>query len=281
MAAIPKNVSLVEQHGDNGLAFIGVHDSRNGWDRASSVVNEKGINYPVARDAGGASVKAYNLSFWPTYVVVDRKGVVRAAGLTPDKVEEVVKTLLAEEGGLAPSTGRSKGEFPSEWYVGGANRPSGMAKLEGKKAPPLRGVKWLGEAIGPADRNGRVTVVRFMSPLSKATRESMGRWKKTADELRPQGVVFVGVCDHLSDWDRMKAMFGEEEPPFPVACDLAPRAGEDTVPLGVTATAYGIRMWPTTVVIDRAGRVRAAGVREEQLQTVLDKLMAEPLDVAR
>lgn len=282
MAAIPKNVSLVEEYGDNGLAFIGVHDSRSGWDRAGSVVNEKNINYPVARDAGGSSVKAYNLSFWPTYVAIDRKGVVRAAGLLPGKVEDVVKVLLAEEGGFAVDSGGSKGEFPVEWYVGGANRLSGMAKLEGEKAPPLRGEKWLGDAIEPGDRNGRVTVVFFMSPLSKATREVMGRWKKTAGELRPHGVVFIGVCDHLADWDLMKALFGKEDPAFPVAFDLAPDADEENaLPLGVTATAYGIRMWPTTVVIDRAGRVRAAGVREEQLRAVVDKLMAEPMDVAR
>ena len=61
------------------------------------MVKDRNINYPVARDAGGASTKAYNLSFWPTYVVVDRKGVVRAAGLRPDKVSDVVKVLLAEK----------------------------------------------------------------------------------------------------------------------------------------------------------------------------------------
>ena len=118
MAAIPKNIELVEKHGKDGLAFIGVHDSRNGWDKADSVVTEQGINYPVARDAAGASVKSYNLGFWPTYVVVDRRGVVRAAGLLPDKVGAVVETLLAEPGGGAAG---GKTEFPIVWYVGGAS----------------------------------------------------------------------------------------------------------------------------------------------------------------
>jgi len=34
--------------------------------------------------------------YYPTYAVVDRKGVVRAVGLQPQNVEAVVKKLLAE-----------------------------------------------------------------------------------------------------------------------------------------------------------------------------------------
>lgn len=278
MAAIPKNVSLVEKYGDKGMTFIGVHDSRNGWDKASSVVSDKGINYSVARDASGASVKSYNLSFWPTYVVIDRKGVVRAAGLVPGRVEEVVKTLLEEDGGLIQATGQAGGEFPMDWYVGGTKRLPGMAGLEGRKAPALQGGAWMGDALMPQDMKGRVTVVRFISPLSKGTRDMLPRWRKTTGQLQEQGVVFLGICDHLADWDRMKALFGDDGAPFPVTCDRAPDPGdEDALPLGVTATAYGVRNWPATVVIDRNGRVRAAGVREDRLQLVLDKLMAEPI----
>ena len=276
MAAIPKNVAMVEEFGDQGLAFIGVHDSNNGWDRADGVVKDRNINYPVARDAGGASTKAYNLSFWPTYVVVDRKGVVRAAGLRPDKVSDVVKVLLAEEGGPARDSGGG-GEFPAEWYVGGARRLPKMSAMEGRPAPKLRADEWIGDPVEPASIEGRVTVLRFLSPLSRMTRESMGRWRKTTGELGPQGVTFLGVCDHLADWDRMKALVGEGGPPFPIARDVAP--DDEALPLGVTAASYGVRMWPTTVVIDRSGRVRAAGIDERHLGKVIEKLMAEPIEL--
>jgi thiol-disulfide isomerase/thioredoxin len=276
MAAIPKNVALVEEYGDQGLTFIGVHDSNNGWDRAQGVVNDKGINYPVAKDAGGASTKAYNLSFWPTYVVVDRKGVVRAAGLLPDKVADVVKVLLAEDGGGA-ARGSKTGEFPAEWYVGGKRRMPKMAALEGRTAPELRTDQWIGEPLEPNSGEGRVTVLRFVSPLSRSTREAMPAWRKTTARLEPQGVRFVGICDHLADWERMQALIGEDAPPFPIARDVAP--GEGELPLGVTASSYGVRMWPTTVVIDRSGRVRAAGIDERHLDTIIEKLMAEPIEL--
>jgi cytochrome c biogenesis protein CcmG/thiol:disulfide interchange protein DsbE len=275
MAAIPKNVALVEKLGSKGLAFIGVHDSNSGWDTADTVVTEKGINYPVARDAGGASVKSYNLSFWPTYVVIDRKGVVRAAGLLPDKVEAVVEKLLAEPGG--PSRGAaSASEFPVDWFVGGERRLAAMAKLEGRPAPTIQAEEWIGEPIDADARSGRVTVVRFVSPLSRTTRESMSRWRRMSDEFKPQGVVFLGVCDHLADWKRMQALMGDDEPPFSIARDRPPAKGR--LPLGATAGEYGVRMWPTNVVIDRAGRVRAAGIEEVRIAEVVGRLMAEPMD---
>src|ERR1051325_8496539 len=111
MASIPHNVEIVNKYKDQGLVFVGVHDSNSGWDKADQVVKDKGINYPVGLDkSGGPSVKDYGLQFWPTYVAVDRNGVVRAAGLLPTKVEDVVKALLAESGGAAP-TAAAESEF--------------------------------------------------------------------------------------------------------------------------------------------------------------------------
>lgn len=275
MAAIPKNIDLVEKHGPDGLAFIGVHDARNGWDRAASVVSETGINYPVARDAGGQSVKAYNLGFWPTYVVIDRKGVVRAAGLLPDKVAPVVEKLLAEPGGPGPV---ASAEFPLEWYVGGAKRLPGLARTEGRPAPKLEATEWIGTALPGEALEGRVTVLRFVAPNSRAVRAAMDDWRRTTERLAPQGVVFLGVCDHLADWKRMRTMWGEDGPPFPIARDLAPEASE--LPLGRVATSYGIRRWPTTVVIDRNGRVRAAGIQDAHVPEVVGRLLAEPIEPA-
>ena len=275
MAAIPKNIELVKKHGGDGLAFIGVHDSRNGWDEAASVVSEKGINYPVARDADGASVKSYNLGFWPTYVVIDRKGVIRAAGLLPDKVGAVVEKLLVEPGGSAASGG-SNAEFPIDWYVGGSKRLPGLARTEGGPAPAFEGKEWIGTPPMPEGLEGRVTVLRFVSPISSRVRTAIPAWRRMTERLSPQGVVFLGVCDHLADWKRMGTMVGDEGPPFPIARDLPPEnAG---VPLGRLATAYGVRRWPTTVVIDRSGRVRAAGIEEGRVAEVVGRLLAEPID---
>jgi len=100
-AAIPKNVQLVKEYGEEDLVFVAVHDARRGWDKAPKMIEDTGINYPVAldkkaEDGSGISTKAFNVAFWPTYIAIDRAGIVRAVGLRPDKVEDVVKILLAE-----------------------------------------------------------------------------------------------------------------------------------------------------------------------------------------
>jgi thiol-disulfide isomerase/thioredoxin len=97
MRSIPHNVQLYNQHKDDGLMFIGVHDSKRGHEKMASVAKDKMITYPLAVDNDGASTKAWHISFWPTYFVIDRKGTIRAAGLTPENVEKVVEKLLKEE----------------------------------------------------------------------------------------------------------------------------------------------------------------------------------------
>jgi thiol-disulfide isomerase/thioredoxin len=95
--SIPENIKLVDEYKEKDLLFIGVHDSKRGFDRAPVMVEKVKINYPVGVDDGGASARAWRVSFWPTYIVLDRKGIVRAAGLKPRYIKSVVKTLLAEE----------------------------------------------------------------------------------------------------------------------------------------------------------------------------------------
>jgi len=61
------------------------------------VAKEKGIEYPTAKDPSLNSEKAWHVHYYPTYAVVDRKGIVRAVGLQPQYVEKVVEKLLEEK----------------------------------------------------------------------------------------------------------------------------------------------------------------------------------------
>ena len=273
MAAIPKNVELVKNYAESGLAFIGVHDHNGGWDKADAVVSSKGINYPVARlGNGGASARAYGLSFWPTYVVIDRAGIVRAAGLFPNKVADVVKTLLAEAGG--ETSAATTNEFAASFFDGEEARMPSLRTTEGKKAPRVQVTDWFGTPQTAADRKDKVTVVRFLSPDLGAVRRTALKWTKTAGLLAPQGVVFLGICDSTVEWDEAKKSLERLKLPFPVALDAAP-SNSSAIPLGATATAFGIRGWPVTFVIDRSGVVRAAGIKEQHIKTVVEKLLAE------
>jgi hypothetical protein len=59
-------------------------------------VKDKGIEYATARDPDLKSQAAWAVHYYPTYAVVDRKGIVRIIGLQPENVEKVVKKLLGE-----------------------------------------------------------------------------------------------------------------------------------------------------------------------------------------
>lgn len=95
-AAIPHNNELARKYGPAGLVLVGVCTHEQGQDKLQEVVSSRKIQYPVAKDPTLATQNAYKVSFFPTYVAVDRKGIVRAAGLRPDKLEEVIQKLIAE-----------------------------------------------------------------------------------------------------------------------------------------------------------------------------------------
>ena len=106
-AAIPKNIKLVECNFKESFALIAVHDANKGWQQAPDMIEQKNINYPVAldkvkntntqaRNKMGVSTIAWNVQFWPTYYVIDRAGIIRAAGLKPERVEDAVNALLEE-----------------------------------------------------------------------------------------------------------------------------------------------------------------------------------------
>jgi len=96
LKAIPHNNELLKKYKEKGLVIVGVCSSDSGQEKMAAVAKEKGIQYPTARDAKLKSEKAWQVHYYPTYAVVDRKGIVRVVGLQPHNVETVVKKLLAE-----------------------------------------------------------------------------------------------------------------------------------------------------------------------------------------
>jgi thiol-disulfide isomerase/thioredoxin len=96
MAAIPHNNEMLKKYKDQGLMIVGVCTSDRGQERMEQTVKDRDIQYPTARDSADLSEAAWHVHYYPTYVLIDRKGIVRVIGLQPDHVEEVVQKLLAE-----------------------------------------------------------------------------------------------------------------------------------------------------------------------------------------
>ncbi len=295
MRAIPENVELVEKHGPEAggdLVFIGVHDANNGWDRAADVVRDKKINYPVTRDkTGGTSAKNYKLQFWPTYVVIDREGMVRAAGLMPQHVKGVVEMLLAE----AAPAGAAGGGLAEAFFLGGGDRPASLKRAEGKAMPALAAQAWSGDPMDAEAFGGMPVVLHFTRPGGRLVTEELAAITELRERFGPEGVVVLGVCDANADFAAMQAAArsaagaltkarAEQDPgataatPLPLAHDALPESdgeADDRTRRGRTMQDFGVEYLPVTVIVDRNGRVRGAGVRSGKLSELVETLLAE------
>ena len=293
MRAIPENVELVAKHGPDAggdLVFIGVHDSNSGWDKAAEVVRDRTINYPVTVDrSGGPSAKNYKLQFWPTYVVIDREGIVRAAGLIPSHVKDVVEMLLAE----AAPAGSGSGGLADDLFLGSRDRPEPLKRREGKAMPPLSLVAWSSDPIETASLLGVPVVIHFTRPGGSLAAAELAAITDLRRRYADQGVVFLGVCDSKADFDAMQAAArsaagslrreaGEGEQaveiePLDFAHD-AVAADDGSARRGATMQAFGVEYLPVTFVVDRNGLVRAAGVKSTSIAPLLETVLAEPAD---
>ena len=90
------NNKLLKQYKDKGLMIVGVCTSSSGQEEMAALAKEKGVEYPTARDPTLKTKQAWRAYYYPTYAVVDRKGIVRVVGLRPACLEKVVEKLLAE-----------------------------------------------------------------------------------------------------------------------------------------------------------------------------------------
>jgi alkyl hydroperoxide reductase subunit AhpC len=91
---------LYEEYKEEGLVVLGICTSNRGQETYASTVESTGMKYPVARDPElkTMSEAGWVVKWFPTYVIVDKKGTVRASGVFHEEgMEEIIKTLLAEE----------------------------------------------------------------------------------------------------------------------------------------------------------------------------------------
>jgi thiol-disulfide isomerase/thioredoxin len=94
---IPHNIELLKKYKDQGLMVVGVCTSNSGQEDFEKTVKDNKIDYPSAKDPDLKAEKEWAVHYYPTYAVIDRKGIVRVVGLNPEHLDELVKKLLAEK----------------------------------------------------------------------------------------------------------------------------------------------------------------------------------------
>lgn len=148
----------------------------------------------------------------------------------------------------------------SEIDLGAIDLPATkLASLFGKPAPELQGIAaWVrGEPVSLESVRGRPVVLIFWGFWCGPGIRTMPKLMELYDEFRRFGVVFVAVHDTTVKTAEVltsklveisAASWQDKELPFAVALD----AGEKS---GATHAAYGIRQWPTTLLVGRDGKL--------------------------
>ncbi len=94
--AIPHTAEVSRELASKGVEFIGVSNTR-GSEKMATLADDLGMSFPTAADDDDKTASAYKVQWWPFYVLIDREGIVRAAGLRPDKIDDAVELLLTEQ----------------------------------------------------------------------------------------------------------------------------------------------------------------------------------------
>ncbi len=84
---LPSLVAFDSSYRERGLRIIGIHTPEfppyAGEHDRSNVANalvRHGIRYPVAQDNDHATWKLYDIHYWPSFVLIDKQGVIRDRG---------------------------------------------------------------------------------------------------------------------------------------------------------------------------------------------------------
>ena len=147
--------------------------------------------------------------------------------------------------------------------------PSGLLALLGKPAPELVGVAgWKGEPVELADLKGQYVLLEFWGYWCGPCIAHMPVLVQIHETFRGKGVTIIGV--HLDvdgevttakQLDEKLAGFKADawagkDLPFPVILASGKRLGSgENGPRGDLAKSYGVQSYPTTILIDREGKV--------------------------
>ena len=261
IAGMPKNTKLAEKYAKQGVKFIGVCISGDP-DAMGKIAEDNGANYPNAFVKGKQVETDWPVQWFPTYAVVDRKGMVRAMGLLPDRIDDVIETLLTEE---AQADGRAR-MLPA-WFEGDDAKRERLKALEetAETPPALAAASWHNtEALKLDKLKGKVVVLDFWATFSSKCIKSIEYHNELHDKYASKGLVFIGVCATLKS-ELLKEVIDDHAPRYPIMVD------DDNK----TTTAYKPNGFPDYYLIDKAGKLRIADCKNASLEDAIKALLSE------
>ncbi|ALV39171.1 TlpA disulfide reductase family protein [Streptomyces sp. CdTB01] len=139
-------------------------------------------------------------------------------------------------------------------------------------APDVRGETLTGEQAGLADYRGKIVVINVWGSWCAPCRAEAPHLEKVYEDTRDQGVAFLGI--NTRDATKTNALNFEKE--FGITYpSLWDPAGRQLLKFKGTISPSAI---PSTVVIDRKGRIAARALKalsETELRKMIDPLLKQ------
>jgi thiol-disulfide isomerase/thioredoxin len=285
MRAIPHMVDLYNQRKDQGLVVVGIHDGKRGWNIMAEIAESKKITYPLCVDEysagmqGGATEALYRVSFWPTLAVVDRAGKVRAVGLQPDFVDEVVDILLKEKAPEVVDTAAPQPRSTPVRPTPPARKPidvqdittyteaeglrvDALAKLIGTPVADITSPEWINTSpISFADLKGKWVLLDLWATNCDPCKESIPYFNSLHHKYKDK-LIILGACQ-MRGAEHMWLVAKEKNMEYP------------TVRLMSESLINGLNVdnLPDYYLIDPEGKVRMPDIRNEDVAKVLELMI--------
>ncbi|MEM1424019.1 MAG: TlpA disulfide reductase family protein [Planctomycetota bacterium] len=201
----------------------------------------------------------YDMNYW---VPIRDQTFDRRVGERP---YEVTVTLPGEGESMfaasAPATGAADAVLRSL----SDTRPN-IAGMIGRAASEIKLTNWHnGDAITMAGSEGDIRVLIFWATWCGPCKAAIPGNNQVYNKYKDQGVTLFGVCDN-NGGNTMARTADQHSMAYPTGM-MASGSPE--------ARAYNLPHWPFSVIVDRAGTIRAAGVRPGDLDQALAALVAE------
>lgn len=276
--ALQEAQRLYEAHGAEGLTVVGVCSRPGAVREMTTMVTDLKLTFPIGVDEKGRLAEVYRVNWFPTPVVVDRNGVIRGLGMREERVGEVVRAVLGDEGSAVPTARRREPVKPTP-----RNPPADVfdparfteramsLSLVGQPALPLGVEEWHMPPAGlpgvhrpdPSRLEGRVVVVGFWSAESAASLMQVRELRGMVERFADRGVVALALCDPKGA-ERMAPLADAAELGVPTAVDVG----------GVLHARFLVDSHADFLVIDEKGRVLVPDCDNDKLEAALEKYFA-------
>jgi thiol-disulfide isomerase/thioredoxin len=168
---------------------------------------------------------------------------------------------------LVPSAGCSGGDVGAsgdQGYVAGKGIITSLKAADRRRPGPVSGTTLDGRRLSLAAYRGHVVVVNVWGSWCPPCRAEAPMLARAARRLRPRGVVFVGIDSRNPEQAGPRAFVRRYRIPYESIYDPDGRtllAFHDTLPPNSI---------PSTVILDRQGRVAASVIGEITRTTLVD-----------